>query len=249
MLIIPAIDILNGKCVRLYKGDYSKVDVYSSHPVEIAQRFVEAGTRLIHIVDLNAAGGFRNNNRRAIRNIRKHVSCILQVGGGIRSEADIEELIDIGVERIVLSTMIVKNPKLVSQWIIKYGYYALGGVDAVEGKVKITGWTGSTDLEDTALALKLKSMGLREIIYTSIARDGTLSGPDILRTNSLAEIANLPVILSGGISSGEDVEEVFNKRDKNIIGIIMGRALYEKKVSFQELIKKYQTEQDKVKIL
>jgi phosphoribosylformimino-5-aminoimidazole carboxamide ribotide isomerase len=241
MLIIPAIDLLDSQAVRLYKGDYKQAKVYSQHPTELARRFEEAGARLIHIVDLDAAYGAGKNNRETINRIRQSVSCDLEVGGGIRSAADISELMAAGITRLILGTVLIKEPMQVASWVADYHFHAIGGIDALEGRVKITGWRGETAVKDITLAARLRSLGIKELIYTNISRDGTLHGPDIERTNAVARYAALPVILSGGIGSEEDIAEIKEKAHENIHGVIVGKALYEQKVELDELIQKFQS--------
>ncbi len=241
MLIIPAIDLRGGQAVRLFKGDYKRMKVYSSHPAELAFEFQQAGARLIHIVDLDAAYGAGKNNRDVITQIRERVSCELEVGGGIRSEFDISELLAIGINRLILGTVLIKNPVQVADWIMEYHFHAIGGIDALEGQVKIAGWRGETKVKDTTLASQLRTLGIKELIYTNIARDGTLQGPDIERTNAVAKYASLPVILSGGISSEADIAAVKEKKHENIHGVIVGKAIYEKKVNLHDLILNYQS--------
>jgi phosphoribosylformimino-5-aminoimidazole carboxamide ribotide isomerase len=240
MLIIPAIDLLDGQAVRLYKGDYTRVKVYSRRPEELARKFEQAGARLIHIVDLDAAYGAGNNNREVISRIRQSVSCELEVGGGIRSTVDISSLLETGIKRLILGTVLVKDPDRAASWIAEYGFHAVGGIDALEGRVKISGWRGDSDLADLTLAEKLMSMGIKEIIYTNISRDGTLGGPDITRTNAVAAHTPLPVILSGGIGSAADITLVAKKAHRNIRGVIIGKALYEQKVNLSDLIQRHQ---------
>jgi phosphoribosylformimino-5-aminoimidazole carboxamide ribotide isomerase len=240
VLIIPAIDLFDGQCVRLFKGDYNNIKVYSAHPVELALSFQQAGARIIHIVDLDAAHGAGKNNRELIKRIKSSVSCELEVGGGIRKASDIEELLNLGIKRLVLGTILVKNPNQAKAWISQYPCQAIGGIDALAGQVKISGWRRKTGIKDTTLAARLKTLGIKEIIYTSISQDGTLLGPDIIHTNAVAESASLPVILSGGISSEEDIAKVCTAKHRNVYGIIVGKALYEHKVNLGSLIQKYQ---------
>lgn len=240
MLIIPAIDLLNNTCVRLYKGDYNKSKLYSDSPVETARKFEESGVKRIHIVDLDAARGRGKNNRMVIKQIRNSVKCTIEVGGGVRSKEDIDELLEIGVDKLIIGTILIKNPKEVIGWIKEYGNIFIGGIDVLEGYVKISGWEQGSGIIDTDLANKLKSWGINEIIYTNISRDGTLSGPDIENTNKIADVSGLNVILSGGISSDDDISDVFNKKHPGITGIITGKAIYENKINLKNMITLYQ---------
>jgi phosphoribosylformimino-5-aminoimidazole carboxamide ribotide isomerase len=243
MLIIPAIDILNGQCVRLSEGRYEQVRVYSASPASVAREFDAAGAACIHIVDLNAARG-EGRNRKALEKIRRAVSCRLEIGGGIREEKDIEELLSLNMERLVLGTVLARRPEQAAAWVEKYGPVFLGGIDAREGLVRVSGWEESSGIWDLALAGQGAILGLTGIIYTNIARDGTLAGPDIERTNRLAAVSGLPTILSGGIGSAEDVARVAREKHENISGLIVGKAIYEGSVDLAALIAAYQRPED-----
>ncbi|MDX9801203.1 MAG: 1-(5-phosphoribosyl)-5-[(5-phosphoribosylamino)methylideneamino]imidazole-4-carboxamide isomerase [Spirochaetia bacterium] len=242
MLIIPAIDILDGKCVRLYKGDYNRVSVYGTDAVSVAKEFENAGAKRIHIVDLDAARGEGKNNRKIIAAVRNKVSAVLELGGGIRGEEDIRQLLDAGIDRLILGTVFVREPEKCFKWIKKYGKVFIAGIDALDGEVKISGWEEGSGIKDTELAIKGSKWGFCSIIYTNISRDGTLSGPDTERSCRIAEESNLPVIISGGISSSEDFKAITENpvcRGK-IAGIITGKALYEGKFDLASIIDKYQ---------
>jgi len=249
VLIIPAIDILNGSTVRLYMGDYDSVEVYDTNPVDMARKFEEAGAKRLHIVDLNAARTGSHDNRMVIRKIRRSFSGTIEVGGGIRTREDVEHLIEIGVDRMVLGTVLVKDPKLVSEWISQFGPRFIGGIDALRGEVKIHGWEEGSSLSDIVLAKKCKELGLVSIIYTNISRDGTLEGPDVERTARIAEESGLPVILSGGISSEGDIAAISEGLYPGIKGVITGKAIYKNKIDLAACIAKYQRAQDSEGIL
>ena len=239
VIIIPALDILEGECVRLKRGDYREVKRYSGDPAAVARRFAADGARWIHVVDLDAAAGRGRSNRQALRGIRRSASCLLEVGGGIRSRADVEELLGLGADRLVLGTVLVRDPLEVERWCERYGPVFMAGIDALEGRVRVTGWQKDGELEDGELARRAARSGVSGIVYTSIGRDGTLQGPDIGRTNRVAELSGLPVILSGGIGCEEDVEEVFRARHPGVQGIILGKALYEERLELGELLRRY----------
>lgn len=245
MLIIPAIDIIDGKCVRLYQGDYGKVTSYDRDPAAKAQEFEQAGAKRIHIVDLDAARGGADN-RALIRRIRKRVNAVLELGGGIRTEDDIEAVLEAGIDRLILGTVFAKNPGLCGEWALKYGDIFIAGIDAYNGEVKVSGWEKGSGLMDTELAEKAGRNRMCSIIYTSISRDGTLEGPDLAGTSAAAEKSGLPVIVSGGISSAEDIAAVSSHRQEGVViaGAITGKALYENRFSLKEIIEKYQTEDD-----
>jgi phosphoribosylformimino-5-aminoimidazole carboxamide ribotide isomerase len=245
MIIIPAIDLLDGKCVRLYKGNYEENIIYSEHPEEIAQHFEESGAQWIHIVDLNAARKNDQNNRETIQRIRDAVSCSIEVGGGIRTEKDVEELLELGIDKLILGTILVREPERVAKWCERFGSLFVAGIDALDGEIRISGWESGSRLKDVDFVKNLSELGLDGIIYTNISRDGTLAGPDIERTNLIARNSDLPVILSGGISSSTDIKKVFEKRHPNVKGVIIGKAIYENKLSLEEMIDEYQMPYEK----
>ncbi|MDR1317874.1 MAG: 1-(5-phosphoribosyl)-5-[(5-phosphoribosylamino)methylideneamino]imidazole-4-carboxamide isomerase [Spirochaetales bacterium] len=240
MIIIPAIDLLDGTCVRLRQGNYGEAVRYAqTDPVTRACLFEEAGIRRIHIVDLDAAKGEGNNNRALIRRIRKAVSCHIETGGGIRSEKDVEELLEAGADRLVLGTVFVRDPQAAGDWIRKYGKKFIAGIDARDGGVKISGWQEASDMKDTTLAGKAAALGAVSIIYTNISRDGTLRGPDIERTLAVGRAAGIPVILSGGISQTGDIQETAKKAENIISAVITGKAVYEGKIDLAGLVRMY----------
>ncbi len=244
MVIIPAIDILKGECVRLYKGNYNESTVYEKEPAAMARKFAELGAKRIHIVDLDAARG-SGDNRKQIRKVRKAVpGCIIELGGGIRSEEDVEELFDLGIDRLVIGTMLVKNPNKVEGWVRHYGEGFIAGIDAEKGKVKVSGWESETNVKDTEIAKKAADMGFSSIIYTNIEKDGTLEGPDIEQTLAVSKAAGIPVILSGGISSEEDIAAVAKADSTLVPGCITGKAVYEKKLDLAALFQKYQADEE-----
>lgn len=239
MTLIPSIDILDGKCVRLLQGDFDETTVYDRDPVAVARDFEAAGAGRIHLVDLNAARGDVSVNRTKIRKIRRAVNCTLQLGGGIRSEDDVEELLDLGIDRFVIGTAFARRPELVEGWTAHYGAIFLAGIDAREGQVKVSGWEEETGIGDLELARRARELGACGIIYTNIEKDGALKGPDIARTNLIAESSGLPVILSGGISSAEDIDKVAEEGHANLVAAIAGRAIYEAKLDPAAVFARY----------
>lgn len=262
MTLIPAIDLLGGACVRLTKGNYDRVERYSGDPVEVARRFAAAGARWIHLVDLDAARGTVvsgrhsaadspsqppaagqnqpaavGHNRETVHRIARAVSCNIQVGGGIRRLQDVEELLVGGAKRLIVGTAVVKDPEEVRRWCGQYPGVLWAGIDADRGAVKISGWEQVAELQDVELAEQVRQMGLAGIVYTSIGRDGTLQGPDIERTNRIAEVSGLPVILSGGIGGMEDVRRVAEQRHAGVEGLIIGKAIYRGRVDPGELFR------------
>ena len=236
MTIIPAIDLLDGKCVRLFQGKYDQSTVYSSDPVETAVKLASTGINRLHIVDLNAArsgskhyGEKRDNNRRIIKIIKAAVPCMVQTGGGIRSDDDVKELLDLGIERLILGTLFANNPDQASRWISVHGSHFIAGIDALNGMVKTAGWENGSSLTDLELAKKAGAMGFLSIVHTNIQRDGTMQGPDFERTRAVAQAAGIPVILSGGVKDSQDITqaEALEQNEPLIKGIIVGKALYE----------------------
>lgn len=242
MIIIPAIDLIDGKCVRLTKGDYDTSKIYNEDPVETAMTFESGGAKRIHIVDLDAARG-DGNNREVIKKIRNSVSCVVETGGGIRTTDDVKELIDCGITRMIAGTVLAKNPDLVAGWIAEFGRFFIAGIDALNGEVKVSGWEKGSGLSDTELAKASADMGIISIVYTNIAKDGTLSGPDLKNTVRIAEESGLPVILSGGISCDDDFKIIdADARNSGISGVITGKAVYEGRINLNKVIAEYQTE-------
>jgi len=238
VLIIPAIDLLGGECVRLYQGEYNRSTVYDRNPAEVARRFEAAGARRIHLVDLDAARG-SGDNHRAIAAVRAAVSCVLEVGGGVRSESDVRALVAAGADRVVVGTMLVRDPEAVAAWAAVHPYL-IGGVDARDGKVRIAGWEAGSELSDEEVARRAAQCGLKAIIHTDIARDGTLEGPSIDRSVRVARASGLPVILSGGIGAEGDLARA--AQCPELVGAIVGRALYEGRVVLSRAIEQFQSD-------
>ena len=246
MIIIPAIDLLDGKCVRLLKGDYNSVSSYENDPAVMAGEFQKMGVKRLHLVDLDAARGQGKNNRLQIQAIRKVFTGLMEVGGGVRTDEDIKELLDAGVDRLIVGTVLAKDPGLVEGWIKKFGPVFIAGIDALDGEVKVSGWEKGTALKDEDLAVKCRQIGIKNIIYTNIAKDGTLEGPDLDRTSRIAEISGLAVTLSGGISSQDDVDLVCKNGHSGIKGIITGKAVYEGRIDVAAAVKTYQEKDEEI---
>lgn len=240
MVIIPAIDILDGACVRLLRGNYNESTIYTSDPVEMAKKLVDSGCKRLHIVDLDAARGRGKNNREIIRKIRNSIDVVIETGGGIRTDVDVKELLDIGIDRLILGTVFAQNPELAGRWTEKYGDYFIAGIDALNGEVKISGWEEGSTLQDTTLAEQAAKNGIISIIYTNIDKDGTLEGPDIENSIRIAEVSKLPVIISGGISRDDDFKIISDLNHSGIAGVITGKAVYENRIDLHKAIEKYQ---------
>lgn len=238
--IIPAIDLLDGNVVRLYRGDYNQVTVYSDDPVPTVKEFVHAGASLIHVVDLNAArDGNRKPNASAIESILTEVgnNASVEIGGGIRSEEDMKDYFDRGVDRCILGTSAVTDPDLLKRAVGLYGHERIiVGVDAKDGTVRISGWEKDGGLRVSEFLNNLEGMGVKEIIFTDIKTDGTLSGPPIDSLREILATTNLRVIASGGVSSLADVESLLSIKNDRLVGAIAGRAVYENKLKVEDAV-------------
>lgn len=232
MIIYPAIDIRDGKCVRLTQGDFSKEKVYFEKPEEVARMWEEKGAKILHIVDLDGALEGRSKNLHTINKIVQNVNIPVQVGGGIRSIKAISELINIGVDRVILGTKALQDRDMVKEALDLYGDKIVIGIDAKEGYVAIDGWTRTSNVRLTDFALDMEIMGAKTIIYTDIAKDGMLQGPDFAGIVGLQDRVSIDIIASGGVRSTEDVDKLSKM---NVAGVIIGKALYEGKISLEEI--------------
>ncbi|NLM21349.1 MAG: 1-(5-phosphoribosyl)-5-[(5-phosphoribosylamino)methylideneamino]imidazole-4-carboxamide isomerase [Peptococcaceae bacterium] len=228
MIIYPAIDLKDGQVVRLLQGNMEKATVFGHDPVKVAADFLEQGTKHLHLVDLNGAVEGKPVNDQAIRNILAQVPLKIQVGGGIRTLERIEELLELGVSRVILGTVAVRKPELVAEAVRRYGERIIVGIDAHEGMVAVQGWAEKTKLKAEELGLAMKKVGVSRIIFTDIARDGMMTGPNIKSTVQMAQATGLKIIASGGISCLEDLIRLKSEADRGhgIEGVIVGKALY-----------------------
>lgn len=236
MIFIPAIDLIDGKCVRLYMGDYSRKKEYADDPVEVAGRFRDEGAEYLHIVDLDAAKDPQKNNLKTIERIVKSVDIPVEVGGGIRTAERVKELSSIGVKRIIIGTMLVRNPDAFKELVEKYPELIAASIDAKNGTVYISGWTESGGLDAIELGKMVRDMGVGTIIYTNISRDGTLEGPDVDGIRRMAEETGVSVIAAGGISSIEDLRRIKQLEKYGVIGVISGKAIYEKRFTVRQAV-------------
>lgn len=225
--VIPAIDLLDGKAVRLFQGDYSQVTVYSENPVDFATTFRQAGARIVHIVDLNAARGEPGVNVGVIRDLVAEAGVAVELGGGIRSRDDVARWADSGVSRLIVGTQLVRDPEAVGSWQQEFDSVELwAGIDARDGEVKVNGWKEGSAVGDLALAAQAASLGLKGIVYTNIALDGTLAGPDLERSVTMARASGLPLVISGGVGSLLDLQNAARLQEPGISGAILGKAYY-----------------------
>lgn len=236
MIVFPAIDLKNGECVRLIKGDFSKKTVYNNSPEEVAYQWEMQGAEFLHIVDLDGALAGEPRNLAVIKNILNCVNIPLELGGGIRSIATIEKVLGYGVSRVILGSIAVQNKNMVIEACKVYGEKILVGIDAKDGIAAIDGWGVSSNVSAIELAKRLADVGAKTIIYTDISRDGTLTGVNIAETVKLAEESGVHIIASGGVSSLDDIKKLKEQESKGIIGVIIGKALYEGALSLTEAI-------------
>ncbi len=234
MIIIPAIDLKNGLCVRLLQGRKSEMTVYNEDPVDVARAFAVAGAEMIHVVDLDGAFNEAESlNRAVVRRIIDAVDVPVEFGGGVRSLEDVQQLCDAGVAYVVLGTVAAEAPGKVKDFVNRFGSKICVGIDARDGRVMTRGWETATPLMAVDLARSVAECGVERIIYTDIARDGALVGPNIEQTLAVARSANVRVTASGGVSSLDDIERL---RAAGIDSVIVGKALYEGKFRLEEAI-------------
>lgn len=236
MIIFPAIDLKDGHCVRLLKGDMNKVTIFNANPARQAQEFEKAGFKFLHIVDLDGAIAGKSVNEKSVKEILAAIKIPVQLGGGIRTIEDIQKWLDLGVNRVILGTVAAKNPQLVIDACQKFPGKIVIGIDAKDGKVATEGWVKSAQISAIDLAKKFEYCGAAAIIYTDISRDGTMKGADLEGTKHLAQSLMIPVIASGGVSNLEDVMKIKALEKDNVIGAIVGRAIYDKKIDPKDLI-------------
>ncbi|MDJ0568194.1 MAG: 1-(5-phosphoribosyl)-5-[(5-phosphoribosylamino)methylideneamino]imidazole-4-carboxamide isomerase [Pleurocapsa sp. MO_192.B19] len=237
MEVIPAIDLLGGKCVRLYQGDYNQASIFNNNPVEVARQWAEEGATRLHVVDLDGAKEGKSVNLPVIEAIAKAISIPVQVGGGLRDRAGVSRLLDTGVQRAILGTVAVEQPELVTELCSEFPQKIVVGIDARKGKVATRGWLETSEVNASELAGRMAQQGVAAIIYTDIHRDGTLSGPNMEALRELAESVTIPVIASGGVSSLTDLLSLLSLESVGVTGVIVGRAIYTGDVSLKEAVR------------
>lgn len=236
MDVIPAIDVLEGRCVRLYQGDYGRSQVFDENPAAVARQWVDQKALRLHVVDLDGAKIGKPSNLKSIEAIVQAVPVPVQVGGGLRDRASVTQLLGMGVERVILGTVAVEQPNLVRSLVEEFPGQILVGIDARNGKVATRGWLSTSEVTATSLAQQMADLGAAGIIYTDIHRDGTLEGPNIEALRSLAGAVSIPVIASGGVSSITDLLSLLALEPIGVEGVIIGRALYTGDVSLKEAL-------------
>lgn len=236
MLIIPAIDLREGKCVRLVEGRLDRETVYSDNPSAMAVLWQEQGARMLHVVDLDGAFSGAPKNIDVIREILRVVDIPVQVGGGVRNMEAIELLLEMGAARVIIGTAAILKPDLVYEACQRYRESVLVGIDSRNGRVAIEGWGVTVDRESVELAREMKSLGISRIVFTDIRRDGTLKGPNLEATGEIARATGLKVVASGGVSTAEDLKKIKKMEPLGVDSVIMGKALYAGSVTLGEAL-------------
>jgi len=245
VIVMPAIDIRGGKCVRLVQGDYARETVFGNEPADMARRWIGEGATALHLVDLDGAKSGRRDNERAVTGVLRAVAesegtsgkrTTTQLGGGIRDIATVEFWLGAGVDRVILGTAAVREPSLVEEAARRFPGRVWVGIDAREGKVAIDGWTRTTERSAAVLAGEMQALGAAGVIYTDIGRDGTGKGVNVEATAALADCLRVPVFASGGVHSREDVVRLRSVGGRGVAGVIVGRALYDRAVTLGDLL-------------
>lgn len=234
MRIYPAIDIKDGNCVRLLQGKFSDLTVYGDNPSEMAKKWESLGGEYIHVVDLDGALKGHGVNAEKISEICKSVNVPVQTGGGIRTMADIEAKLNCGISRVIIGTKAVSNPEFIKEAVEKYGDKIVIGIDAKDGMVAVEGWEKTSDFTAVEFAKKMVLLGVKTIVYTDIATDGTLAGPNVHAMREMASSVDADIIASGGIGN---IEHILSLKDTGVEGVIVGRALYTNNVDLEEAVK------------
>jgi phosphoribosylformimino-5-aminoimidazole carboxamide ribotide isomerase len=244
MLLIPAIDIKDGKCVRLRQGDMNDTTIFADDPVAAARRWVEAGAQRLHIVDLDGAvAGEPVNADLVHRIVEEYPELPIQIGGGVRDEDTVEAYLNAGVQYVILGTKAVNEPHFVSDLCVEFPRHIIVGLDAKEGKLAVEGWSKLSKHDLVDLAQHFENDGVEAILYTDISRDGMLSGINLEATRELAESIRIPVIAAGGLTSLDDLKAVCEIGDSGVVGVVAGRSIYEGTLDFAQgmtLVRGYQ---------
>ena len=239
MLIIPAIDIIDGKCVRLLKGEEGTETVYSRDPVSVAKKWEGSGAELIHVVDIDGAFSGQPRNFELIGEIVNSVSTPIQVGGGIREIDTIKRYLDKGVKRVILGTVALQNHSFLSEATRQFTEKIAVGIDSRKGKVAVKGWKEEIDLDPKSILTQLKSVGIKLVIRTDVDRDGTMEGVNLAAVQEFVETSRIPVIASGGVSSMQDLEKLSTLSQKGLVGVIIGKSLYAGNINLSQAIQRF----------
>lgn len=244
MLVLPAIDLKEGKCVRLYQGEMDTAKVYSDSPEETAIRWQSLGAKMLHVVDLDGAMAGEPRNLGAISRILQSVEIPIQLGGGIRDEEVVEDYLQLGVSKVILGTAACRKGEMLRRVCEQHPGRIAAGIDARDGFVAVQGWRELTGLRAIDLARELEAAGISHVIYTDIARDGALAGPNLEATTQLAQAISIPVVLSGGMHSHDDLQAAASLEEKGVRGVILGRSIYEGTIDLAQAVKEVQREDD-----
>lgn len=236
MIIIPAVDIKNGKCVRLFQGRLDSETVFSDDPAAMAKRWESEGAEIIHVIDLDGAVAKSPQNLNSIERILDSVKAYIQVGGGIRTAKTAKMYLDLGVKRVIIGTEAIKNPEFVKDACKAFPDQIVVGIDARDGLVAIEGWTETTRIKAVDLARRFEDCGVAAINFTDIHRDGMETGPNIAATRRIAKAVSIPVVASGGVSTIEDIKKLMLLEAVGVVGVITGRALYSGSLSLKAAI-------------
>ena len=238
MIILPAIDLRGGRCVRLTQGRKDSAKVYDGYPVDVAKAFAASGAEMLHVVDLDGAFAEPNSaNRRVLREIIRAVDIPIQFGGGLRRSKDVEQVIKLGVTRVVLGTVAAESPEILIEMVRRLGSRHIAvGIDAQKGRVVTHGWEQTESISALTLAHRVAGLGVERVVYTDVARDGMLHGPNIKQTRLIAG-AGVKVTASGGVSSLQDLKDLQAVSDIGIDSVIVGKAFYEKRFTLEEALK------------
>ncbi|WP_349948192.1 1-(5-phosphoribosyl)-5-[(5-phosphoribosylamino)methylideneamino]imidazole-4-carboxamide isomerase [Lacrimispora sp. BS-2] len=238
MQLYPAIDLKDGQCVRLKQGEFKEITVYSQKPEEVAALWQSQGATFLHLVDLDGALAGRSVNDKVIKKITDTVSIPIEIGGGIRSEEAIESMLSLGVARVIIGTKAAEHPEFIRDMVKKFGQDRIvAGVDAKDGMVAVEGWEKISGISASELCSRMKEYGVRHIVYTDISRDGMMTGPNVEYTKKLTEETGMNIIASGGMSSMEDLRQLYHA---GVCGAIIGKALYEKRIDLKEAIEAFE---------
>ena len=237
MIIFPAIDIKGGKCVRLLKGDFNKITQYKKSPIDQANEFSNSGFNNIHLIDLDGALAEKPVNENTIKEISKISKIKIQIGGGIRSIEHIKKLLDFGVDKVILGTAAVGNIEFLKKACDKFDNKIALSLDARKGYIALSGWKKQTNILVSDFIKKIENMNVSRIIYTDIDRDGTKSGPNLQETVDLSNLTKIPFVISGGVSSINDVINIKKNKYQNIEGIVIGKAIYDGNIDIKKLSK------------
>lgn len=237
MIILPAIDIKDGQCVRLYQGDYTQITTYDLDPVKVAKRWQSCGASWLHIVDLDGAAAGHPVNIESIKMIRASTSLHIEMGGGMRTLRDIMQMLDFGIDRVILGTVAITDRSLLIDALTRWGELIAVGLDARKGSVAISGWRETSQVRATSLASELCADGVQRFIYTDIARDGVLKGPNIEELKAVQRVISCSLIASGGVSSMDDLRSLATL---GIEGAIVGKALYTGNIDLTDAIKEFE---------